>query len=101
MSAFDDENPFAVSPSGSTSRPVAFIVFCQDPSVQKAVEGTGANANLNDFNPFEAQKNATLTPASSETVSGVKPAAATQEAPPAYTPSGQQQISSADFQVTR
>jgi len=91
MSAFDDENPFA------------------DPSVQKAVEGSAAGvnaANLNDYNPFEGQKNATITPATNETVSGVKPpgstamnsAQAPAGAPPAYTPSGQQQISSADFQ---
>ena len=32
----------------------------QDPSVQRAVEGTGGNkANLDDYNPFDAQKNAT------------------------------------------
>jgi len=96
MSAFDDENPFA------------------DPSVQRAVAngggggggGGGNSADLNDYNPFDGQKNATLTPASSETVGqGVKttPAAAAPEAvvtgpPPPYTPSGQQQISSADFQ---
>jgi len=95
MSQFDDENPFA------------------DPSVQRAVEGSAAGgnaANLNDYNPFEAQKNATITPASNETVSGVKPATAAAAGggsavmnpvpggpPPAYTPSGQQ-ITSADFQ---
>jgi len=86
MSAFDDENPFA------------------DPSVQRAVGngsgGTGASttADLNDYNPFDGQKNATLTPASTETVNtgGAPPP---QGPPPAYTPSGQQQqISSSDFQ---
>ena len=34
----------------------------QDPSVQRAVEGTGTTkANLDDYNPFDAQKNATTS----------------------------------------
>jgi len=85
MSAFDDENPFA------------------DPSVQKAVGngagGAGAttSADLNDYNPFDGQKTATMTPASTETVNTGAPPP--QGPPPAYTPSGQQQqISSSDFQ---
>ena len=38
------------------------IVIFQDPSVQRAVEGTGTTkANLDDYNPFDAQKNATTS----------------------------------------
>lgn len=85
MSAFD-ENPFA------------------DPSVQRAVEGTGTTkANLDDYNPFDAQKNATTS--ANNGGSGTGPAVMNpsstneeREPPPAYTKSGQQQISTADFQ---
>lgn len=77
MSAFEDENPFA------------------DPAVQKAVGGTNA-ANLNDYNPFESQKNATTSgPGAPTGPSVMNPV---PEPPPAYTPSAQQQISTADFQ---
>lgn len=83
MSAFD-ENPFA------------------DPSVQRAVEGTGSSkANLEDYNPFEAQKNTTTSGITNNTGSGpavMNPTSAHDEPPPAYTKSGQQQISTADFQ---
>lgn len=77
MSGFD-ENPFA------------------DPSVQQAVEGTGTSkANLDDYNPFDAQKN-TTTAGSGPAV--MNPSSTHEEPPPAYTKSGQQQISTADFQ---
>jgi len=77
MSGFD-ENPFA------------------DPSVQRAVEGTGTSkANLDDYNPFDAQKN-TTTAGSGPAV--MNPSSTHEEPPPAYTKSGQQQITTADFQ---
>lgn len=81
MSAFD-ENPFA------------------DPSVQRAVEGTGTTKpNLDDYNPFDAQKN--VTASGNNTGSGpavMNPSSTQEEPPPTYTKSGQQQISTADFQ---
>lgn len=83
MSAFD-ENPFA------------------DPSVQRAVEGTGTTkANLDDYNPFDAQKNATTSANNGGSGPAVMNPSSTneeREPPPAYTKSGQQQISTADFQ---
>jgi len=83
MSAFD-ENPFA------------------DPSVQRAVEGTGTNrANLDDYNPFDAQRNATVSANNTGAGSGpavMNPTTTHEEPPPTYTKSGEQQISTADFQ---
>ena len=67
----------------------------QDPSVQRAVAGsTAANANLEDYNPFDPKQ--TQTKSGGDAPAVMKP---TQDAPPPYTPSGQQQITSADFQV--
>ena len=38
------------------------VLILQDPSVQQAVEGTGTKqANLEDYNPFDAQKNQTTS----------------------------------------
>jgi len=81
MSAFD-ENPFA------------------DPSVQQAV-GTGTKtANLEDYNPFDAQKNQTASGNNAGNGPAVMNPSSTHEEPPppSYTKSGQQQISTADFQ---
>jgi len=81
MSTFD-ENPFA------------------DPSVQRAVEGTGGNkANLDDYNPFDAQKNATSSGnAAGSGPAVMNPSSTHEEPPPTYTKTGQQQITTADFQ---
>lgn len=89
MSGFEEENPFA---EPKVDNPFA------DPSVQKAVAGTG-QANLEDYNPFDKQKVEAKNNATTNS-SGQGPAVMnpTQELPPPYTQSGQQQISTADFQ---
>jgi hypothetical protein len=60
--------------------------------VQRATGGGGdaAPANLDDYNPFDKTKTnpaAVMDPSS-------------QQQPPKYTPSGQQQVTTADFQVS-
>ncbi len=75
--------------------------------MQNAVSASKPQANLEDYNPFDGQKQTTNTtnnvaasdnngPAVMNPSSEPPKAAA---APPEYTPSGQQQISTADFQV--
>lgn len=84
---FEDDNPFGNQPK-TDDNPFA------DPSVQKATAASGDKANLEDYNPFDGQK--------TKTADGGKPTAAIngQQAapPPAYAPTGQQQISTAEFQ---
>ena len=68
----------------------------QDPSVQRAVASSAAaNASLEDYNPFDPKQTQTKA-GGGDAPAVMKP---TQDAPPPYTASGQQQISSADFQV--
>ena len=102
--------------------------------MQRAVEGTGSNkANLDDYHPFDAQKNVTIGGNNAGMckkmglpktlvytlknhwscykifkhypviVGGgpavMNPSTTHEEAPPTYTKSGQQQITTADFQV--
>jgi hypothetical protein len=55
-----------------------------------------ANANLEDYNPFDPKQAQTKAGGNNEAPAVMKP---TQDAPPPYTASGQQQISTADFQV--
>lgn len=79
MSNFD-ENPFAAPFS--------------DPSVQRAVASSAAaNASLEDYNPFDPKQAQTKSGGDAPAV--MKP---TQDAPPPYSATGQQQITSADFQ---
>jgi len=87
MSAFD-ENPFA------------------DPSVQQATTGTGRVADLEDYDPFNKQNQKTMgggggtggvTPAAPPTQPAVM-SPTSQDAPPQYTPTGQQTVTTADFQ---
>jgi len=81
MSAFD-ENPFA------------------DPSVQQATANTGQTAGLEDYDPFNKQKT-TTAPAPAAAAPPSQPAvmSPTQEvAPPQYTPTAQQTVTTADFQ---
>ncbi len=65
--------------------------------MQRAVASSNAaNANLEDYNPFDPKQAQTKAGGNNEAPAVMKP---TQEAPPPYTASGQQQISTADFQV--
>jgi len=70
-----------------------FVPF-QDPSVQRAVANSAAaNANLEDYNPFDPKQ--TQTKPGGDAPAVMK----TDSLPPPYSAVGQQQISSADFQV--
>ena len=65
--------------------------------MQRAVASSNAaNANLEDYNPFDPKQAQTKAGGNNEAPAVMKP---TQDAPPPYTASGQQQISTADFQV--
>ena len=71
--------------------------------MQNAVSSS-KQPNLEEYNPFDAEKKQTTTTnnvASAGNQGDAGPAVMnpTSEAPPAYTASGQQQISAADFEV--
>jgi len=80
MSAFD-ENPFA------------------DPSVQQATAGSGRVAGLDDYDPFNKQNQQTVgAPGVAPSLHQPAVMSPTQDAPPQYTPSAQQTVTTADFQ---
>jgi len=80
MSAFD-ENPFA------------------DPSVQQATANSAQTPGLDDYDPFNKQKTTTAPAPAAAPPSQPAVMSPTQEpAPPQYTPTAQQTVTSADFQ---
>ena len=67
-------------------------------------QGGGGGGNLEDYNPFDKNRQTTTSGGGSDAPAVMKAEAEQapaqpKEAPPSYTASAQQQITTADFQV--